>query len=62
MGGRIVEAGSWDTDLGFAQVTTGADLLNAEAAGSDNNIVFNEPGNYTVTVDLNAKEITIVKN
>ena len=62
MGGRIVEAGSWDTDLGFAQVTTGADLLNAEAAGGDNNIVFNEPGNYTVTVDLNAKEITIVKN
>ena len=62
MGGRIVSANTWDTDLGFAQVTEGADLLNADAAGGDNNIVFNEPGNYTVTVDLSAKTITIVKN
>ena len=62
MGGRIVSAGTWDTDLGFAQVTEGADLLNAEAAGGDNNIVFLEAGNYTVTCDVNAKTITIVKN
>ena len=62
MGGRIVTAGTWDTDLGYAQVTEGADLLNAEAAGGDNNIVFNEAGNYTVTVDIAAKTITIVKN
>ena len=62
MGGRIVTAGTWDTDLGFAQVTEGADLLNAEAAGGDNNIVFNEAGNYTVTCDTAAKTISIVKN
>ncbi len=62
MGGRIVTAGTWDTDLGFAQVTEGADLLNADAAGDDNNIVFLAAGNYTVTVDVAAKTITIVKN
>ena len=62
MGGRIVPAGTWETTLGYAQVTEGADLLNAEAAGGDNNIVFNEAGNYTVTVDLSTMTITIVKN
>ena len=60
MGGRLVAPGSWDTDKGFAQVTTGADLLNADAAGGDNNIVFAEPGNYTLTWDGTA--ITIIKN
>ena len=62
MGGRIVKITTWDTSLGFAQVKEGVDLLNAEAAGGDNNIVFLEPGNYTVTVDVNAAEISIVKN
>ena len=42
MGGRIVSPGDWGADKGFAQVTDGADLLNADAAGGDNNIVFNE--------------------
>ena len=60
MGGRVVHPGDWGTDIGFAQVTDGADLLNAEAAGDDNNIVFNEAGNYTVTWDGTA--VTIVKN
>ena len=60
MGGRIVTPGNWDNDKGFAQVTTGADLLNADAAGDDNNIVFLAPGNYTVTWDGTA--ITVVKN
>ena len=60
MGGRIVSPGDWGADKGFAQVTDGADLLNADAAGDDNNIVFNEAGNYTVTWDGAA--ITIVKN
>ena len=60
MGGRIVSPGNWGNDKGFAQVTDGADLLNADAAGDDNNIVFLEAGNYTVTWDGTA--ITIVKN
>ena len=61
MGGRIVNIGSWENDKGFAQVTSGADLLNAEAAGDDNNIVFLEPGNYTVTIN-GSNEISITKN
>ena len=61
MGGRIVNPGSWDTDKGFAQVTSGAELIKDLGADNpDNNIVFAEPGNYTVT--LNGSEITIVKN
>ena len=51
MGGRIVNPGDWGTDKGFAQVTTGAELLNAEAAGDDNNIVFSAPGHYVITWD-----------
>ncbi|MBQ1632308.1 MAG: extracellular solute-binding protein [Clostridia bacterium] len=67
MGGRIVLAGTWDNDLGYEQVKTGAEYLDASKAPSlgennDNNIVFAEAGNYTVTVDLNTKEITIIKN
>ena len=62
MGGRIVPVTSWDTTLGFAQVTEGADLLNADAAGDDNNIVFSAPGNYTVTCDISASTISVVKN
>ena len=61
MGGRIVDIGTWDTDKGFAQVKTGADLLNADAAGDDNNIVFAAAGTYTVTINTATKEITITK-
>ena len=61
MGGRIVNPGSWDTDKGFAQVTSGAELIKDLGTDNpDNNIVFAEPGNYTLT--LNGSEITIVKN
>ena len=67
MGGRVVLAGTWDNDLGYDQVKTGVEYLNpdmapAKGSNGDNNIVFAEAGNYTVTVDLAAKEITIVKN
>jgi len=61
MGGRIVNPGNWDTDKGFAQVTEGADLIQDLGADNpDNNIVFAEAGNYTLTWDGTA--ITIVKN
>jgi arabinogalactan oligomer/maltooligosaccharide transport system substrate-binding protein len=61
MGGRIVNPGSWDTDKGFAQVTVGAELIKDLGADNpDNNIVFAEAGNYTVT--LNGASIEIVKN
>ena len=61
MGGRIVAPGDWGTDKGFAQVTTGADLIKDLGADNpDNNIVFAEAGNYTLTWDGEA--ITIVKN
>ena len=46
--------------MGAAQVTTGADLINLESAGDDNNIVFNAPGTYTVSIDTATGEITIV--
>ena len=61
MGGRIVHPGKWDTDLGFAQVTEGADLIKDLGADNpDNNIVFAEAGNYTITLADGA--ISIVKN
>ncbi len=61
MGGRIVNPGNWDTDKGFAQVTTGAELIKDLGADNpDNNIVFAEPGSYTLTWD--GSTITIVKN
>ena len=61
MGGRIVTPGDWGTDIGFAQVTAGADLIqDLGDSNPDNNIVFAEPGNYTVTWDGAA--LTIVKN
>ena len=42
-------------------MTTGADLIKDLGADNpDNNIVFAEPGNYTVTLD--GDSITIVKN
>jgi len=61
MGGRIVNIGSWENDKGFAQVKTGADLLNAEAAGDDNNIVFKEAGTYTISINTANNEISITK-
>ena len=61
MGGRIVNPGDWGTDKGFAQVTVGAEYIKDLGADNpDNNIVFAEAGNYTVT--LNGTEISIVKN
>ena len=61
MGGRIVTPGDWGNDKGFAQVTTGAELIKDLGADNpDNNIVFAEAGNYTIT--WNGTEITIVKN
>ena len=61
MGGRIVTPGEWDTDKGFAQVTDGVELVkDLGADNGDNNIVFAEAGNYTVTWD--GTSITIVKN
>ena len=67
MGGRIVPAGKWDTDFGYAQVVEGKEYLDpaqdpATGANGDNNIVFAEAGNYTVTLDIGAKEIKITKN
>ena len=61
MGGRIVAPTTWDNDKGFLQVTEGKELIQdlGEDIG-DNNIVFLEPGNYTVTWD--GTSITIVKN
>ncbi|MCR5801402.1 MAG: extracellular solute-binding protein [Lachnospiraceae bacterium] len=63
MGGRIVVAGSWDTDKGCTIVEEGADLIAAPDPDSngDNNIIFNEAGNYTVTFNTTGK-ISIVKN
>ena len=62
MGGRIVKLTTWDTDLGFAQVKEGADLIKDLGADNpDNNIVFAAAGTYTITVDVNAGEISIVK-
>lgn len=61
MGGRIVTPGDWGNDKGFAQVTVGAEYIKDLGADNpDNNIVFAEAGNYTVT--LNGTEISIVKN
>ena len=42
----------------------GADLIQPydEATNGDNNIIFLEAGNYTVTANLTSKEIKIVKN
>jgi len=61
MGGRIVNPGDWGTDKGFAQVTTGKELIKDLGEDNpDNNIVFAEAGNYTLTIDGDA--ITIAKN
>jgi len=66
MGGRIVAAGSWDNDKGAAQVVEGADLMTDDAldteANGDNNIVFKEAGNYTISWNSASGDITITKN
>ena len=67
MGGRVVPAGKWESNLGYSQVTEGKDLLDpaqdpAAGGNGDNNIVFAAAGNYTVTVDIGAAEIKITKN
>ena len=67
MGGRIVPAGKWESNLGYSQVTEGKEYLDpaqdpANGGNGDNNIVFAEAGNYTITLDLGTKEIKIVKN
>ena len=65
MGGRIVVAGEWGTDLGYAQVTEGADLLDtaacADAGNTDNNFIFAAPGTYTVSFNETSKEVKISK-
>ena len=63
MGGRVVTAGTWENDKGQAQVTTGKDLIKelSPEENGDNNIVFVEPGTYTVTWNSSTNEITIVK-
>ena len=62
MGGRIVNIGTWENDKGAAQVTTGADLIQAPDPDSnpDNNIIFLAAGTYTVTLNTASGEITIV--
>ncbi|MBO5501406.1 MAG: hypothetical protein J6A48_05230, partial [Clostridia bacterium] len=61
MCGRIVNPGDWGTDKGFAQVTVGKELIKDLGADNpDNNIVFAEAGNYTIT--LNGADINIIKN
>jgi len=64
MGGRIVANGQWDTDKGVTAITVGADLVAAADATNnpDNNIIFNEAGNYTVSWNQTTGEISIVKN
>ena len=64
MGGRIVAAGDWGTDMGCAQVVEGTDLIQeADTENNpDNNIIFLAAGNYTVTCNTSSKEIKITKN
>ena len=59
--GYTVQLRTIDSDKGFLQVTEGKELIQdlGDNVG-DNNIVFLEPGNYTVTWDGEA--ISIVKN
>ena len=62
MGGRFVYPGFWDTNLGFRQVVSGAELLvDTGADNEDNNIVFREPGTYSITVDKDKGIITVAR-
>ena len=47
MGGRIINPGHWGTDKGYSQVVIGKELL--AGADEDNNMLFREPGVYTIT-------------
>ena len=57
--GRVVEAGSWNTAASFADVTTGADLVQV-GEGTDDNFAFKAAGTYEVTFTVSPKAITIV--
>lgn len=62
MGGRIVNNGKWESDKGYAQITTGKELAKDLGADNpDNNIVFVEPGTYKVTINTATNEITLEK-
>lgn len=58
MGGRIVYQNEWGTDKGFQQVSEGRELIKdlGENIG-DNNIVFLNPGRYTIFWDGSAISI-----
>ena len=62
MGGRIVNNGKWESDKGYAQVTTGKELAKDLGGDNpDNNIVFVEPGTYKITINTTNNEITLEK-
>ncbi|MDO4940770.1 MAG: extracellular solute-binding protein [Erysipelotrichaceae bacterium] len=65
MGGRIVVAGEWGNDLGYAQVVEGAELLDTaaceDAGNTDNNFIFAAPGTYTVSFNETSKEVKIAQ-
>ena len=62
MGGRIVNNGKWESDKGYAQITTGKELAKDLGADNpDNNIVFVEAGTYKVTINTATNEITLEK-
>lgn len=61
--GRITETNSWTTKASFANVVTGADLVQAQEGSTDDNFQFLAAGTYTVTLDLSGANpvINIVK-
>ena len=62
MGGRIVTNGKWENDKGYAQLTTGKELaVDLGDNNPDNNIVFAEPGTYTIRINTTTNEITLEK-
>lgn len=62
MSGRIVSNGKWENDKGYAQLTTGKELaVDLGDNNPDNNIVFAEPGTYTISINTTTNEITLEK-
>lgn len=61
--GRITETNTWTTKASFANVATGADLVQAQEGSTDDNFQFLAAGTYTVTLDLSGENpvINIVK-
>lgn len=57
--GRIVETGSWTTKASFANVVTGAALVQAQPGSTDDNFQFLAAGTYTVTMDLSGENPVI---